>query len=281
MVPAALMASLGRLHDEPGRPAVEALVIGGSAGSVAALGELLPGLPADFPPVLIVVHVLATSPNPLGPLFAPSCALRVANVEPGEPIERGALYFAPADYHLLVEPDRRCALSIEPPVHFSRPAIDVLFESAADVYGSALAAVILTGASSDGAQGLCAVHARGGLAAREQAQERAPLPGRVIADGAAQHRIAGLERVEHRARGGRPADLHGHLTVHLRERAQVVWKPHAHARGSRTRVLLRGGAAHGIVCTSTESTAGRCSAIACQLSPASADAYTCPPVVPT
>ncbi|HTV21174.1 MAG TPA: chemotaxis protein CheB, partial [Polyangiaceae bacterium] len=142
--------------------AVEAVVIGGSAGSVGALGELLPGLPADFPPVLIVVHVLPTSPNPLGNLFAPRCALRVASVEPGEPIERGTLYFAPADYHLLVESDRRCALSIEPPVLFSRPAIDVLFESAADVYGPALAGVILTGASSDGALGLRAVHARGG-----------------------------------------------------------------------------------------------------------------------
>lgn len=165
MVSATMIASLGRpdQHDA-GRPAVEALVIGGSAGSVGALAELLPGLPANFPPVLIVVHVLPTSPNPLGALFAPQCALRVANVEPGAPIERGCLYFAPADYHLLVEADRRCALSIEPPVHFSRPAIDVLFESAADVYGPALAAVILTGASSDGAQGLRAVCDRGGRA---------------------------------------------------------------------------------------------------------------------
>jgi two-component system chemotaxis response regulator CheB len=163
MVPATMIGSLGQqCRDETSRPAVEALVIGGSAGSVSVLGELLPGLPADFPPVLIVVHVLASSPNPLGALFAPRCALRVANVEPGEPIERGTLYFAPADYHLLVEPDGRCALSIEPPVHFSRPAIDVLFESAADVYGPALAGVILTGASSDGARGLSAVHARGG-----------------------------------------------------------------------------------------------------------------------
>jgi len=158
MVPAAMTPSpVGSA-----RPAPEALVIGGSAGSIAALGELLPGLPADFPPVLVVVHVLARSPNPLGALFARRCALRVTNVEPGEPLERGALYFAPADYHLLVEPDRRCALSIEPPVHFSRPAIDVLFESAAEAYGSALAGVILTGASSDGAQGLRAVHERGG-----------------------------------------------------------------------------------------------------------------------
>jgi two-component system, chemotaxis family, protein-glutamate methylesterase/glutaminase len=158
MVPASMMSS--PVHG--GRPPVEALVIGGSAGSVEALGVLLPGLPADFPPVLIVVHVLATSPNPLGALFEPRCALRVASVEPGEPIERGALYFAPAGYHLLVETDRRCALSIEPPVHFSRPSIDVLFESAAEAYGPALVGVVLTGASSDGAHGLQAVHARGG-----------------------------------------------------------------------------------------------------------------------
>jgi len=143
---------------------VEAVVIGGSAGSVAVLGELLPGLPADFPPVLIVVHVLPSSPNPLANLFAPRCAMRVQEAEPGAALERGSVYFAPADYHLLVEPGRRCALSIEPPVLFSRPAIDVLFESAADAYGKALVGVILTGASADGAAGLAAVAAQGGRA---------------------------------------------------------------------------------------------------------------------
>jgi two-component system, chemotaxis family, protein-glutamate methylesterase/glutaminase len=143
---------------------VEAVVIGGSAGSVAVLGEVLPGLPEDFPPVLVVVHVLSSSVSPLADVFARRCAIRVLEAEPGTPIERGSAYFAPADYHLLVEPTRRCALSIEPPVHFSRPAIDVLFESAADVYGPALAGVILTGASADGAFGLRAVTERGGRA---------------------------------------------------------------------------------------------------------------------
>src|SRR5688572_25669490 len=99
----------------PDLPRVEAVVIGGSAGSVAALGDILPGLPPDFPPVLIVVHVLASSPNPLAQLYASLCALRVVEAEPGALIERGSVYFAPADYHLLVEPERRCALSIEPP----------------------------------------------------------------------------------------------------------------------------------------------------------------------
>jgi two-component system chemotaxis response regulator CheB len=143
---------------------VEAVVIGGSAGSVAVLGELLPGLPADYPPVLIVIHVLPSSPSLLANLFAPVCAVRVVEAEPGAPLERGVVYFAPSDYHLLVETGRRCALSIEPPVHFSRPAIDVLFESAADVYGRALVGVVLTGASADGAEGLAAVARRGGRA---------------------------------------------------------------------------------------------------------------------
>jgi two-component system chemotaxis response regulator CheB len=105
-----------------------------------------------------------SSPSLWVELFAPRCSMRVREAEAFEPIERGTVYFAPADYHLLIEADRRCALSVAPPVHFSRPAIDVLFESAADVYGAALIGVVLTGASSDGALGLLAVHAAGGLA---------------------------------------------------------------------------------------------------------------------
>jgi two-component system, chemotaxis family, protein-glutamate methylesterase/glutaminase len=146
-----------------GTPRFEAVVIGGSAGSVTALGEILPGLPASFPPVLVVVHVLPSTPSLLASVFAPRCAMRVCEAEASEPIEPGTVYFAPADYHLLIEPDRRCALSIEPPVHFSRPSIDVLFESAADVYRAAVVGVVLTGASADGALGLRAIHAAGGL----------------------------------------------------------------------------------------------------------------------
>jgi two-component system chemotaxis response regulator CheB len=154
MVPASLTAP---------RP-LEAVVIGGSAGAISALGQLLPSLPAGFPPVLVVVHIPASSPSLLVDVFAPRCAMRVCEAAPGEPIARGSVYFAPADYHLLVEPDRRCALSIDPPVHFSRPSIDVLFESAARAYGAGLAGVVLSGASRDGEAGLRAVHAAGGLA---------------------------------------------------------------------------------------------------------------------
>jgi two-component system, chemotaxis family, protein-glutamate methylesterase/glutaminase len=147
-----------------GSSPAEAVVIGGSAGSVAALGELLPGLPKNFPPVMVVVHVLPSSTHPLANVYAPRCAMRVIEAEPGSPIEPGNVYFAPADYHLLVEPSRQLSLSIEPPVHFSRPAIDVLFESAAVAFGPGLVGVVLTGASPDGALGLRAVADRGGRA---------------------------------------------------------------------------------------------------------------------
>ena len=143
---------------------VEAVVIGGSAGSVRALELILPELPAQFPPVLVVVHVLASSQSSLASIYSRRSALQVIEAEPGASIEPGHVYFAPADYHLLVEPSRRCALSIEPPLHFSRPAIDVLFESAAEAYGPALVGVVLTGASADGALGLRAVADRGGRA---------------------------------------------------------------------------------------------------------------------
>jgi two-component system chemotaxis response regulator CheB len=145
-----------------GRQAVEAVVIGGSAGAIAALGELLPKLPAAFPPVLVVVHVLASAPSLLAELFAPRCALRVVEAEAFMPIERGSVYFAPSDYHLLATRDRRCALSIGPPVNFSRPSIDVLFDSAAAAFGAGLVGVVLTGASHDGAQGAALIARAGG-----------------------------------------------------------------------------------------------------------------------
>jgi two-component system chemotaxis response regulator CheB len=145
-----------------GRVPLEAVVMGGSAGSVAALEAILPILPADFPPVLVVVHLLASAPSLLADLFASRCTMRVREAGSFEPIENGCVYFAPADYHLLVTRDRRCALSIEAPVRFSRPSIDVLFESAAVAFGVGLVGVVLTGASDDGADGARAIDAAGG-----------------------------------------------------------------------------------------------------------------------
>jgi two-component system, chemotaxis family, protein-glutamate methylesterase/glutaminase len=145
--------------------AIEAVVMGASAGAVQALSHVLPALPDRFPvAILVVVHVPPDRDNALVALLQSKCRLEVREAEDKAPIEGGVVYFAPADYHLLVEADRTLALSSDTPVLHSRPSIDVLFESAADAYGPALAAVVLTGANEDGALGLRAVARAGGVA---------------------------------------------------------------------------------------------------------------------
>lgn len=142
---------------------LRAVVIGASAGGVQALSHVLPDLPADFPaPVLVVVHIPPRKDNALVDLFAHKCRLKVKEAEDKEPLAPGIIYFAPPDYHLLVETAETLALSSDEAVNHSRPAIDVLFETAADAFGSALAAIVLTGANHDGAQGLKAVCEAGG-----------------------------------------------------------------------------------------------------------------------
>jgi len=141
-----------------------AIVIGASAGGVQALAQILPTLTAETPPVVIVVHIPPGKNNALVDLFAARCGLLVKEAEDKEPLLAGTIYFAPSDYHLLVEADRTLALSSEETVNYSRPAIDVLFETAADAFGKELIGVILTGANHDGAQGLRAVEAAGGVA---------------------------------------------------------------------------------------------------------------------
>jgi two-component system chemotaxis response regulator CheB len=141
----------------------EAVVIGASAGAVEALSILLPALPEHFPlPLMIVVH-LPPQKSMLVELLRAKCRMGVQEAEDKEPIQPGQIYFAPPDYHLLVENDRRLSLSSEEPVLYSRPSIDVLFESAADAYGPRLVGIVLTGASSDGARGLRAVAEAGGI----------------------------------------------------------------------------------------------------------------------
>lgn len=142
-----------------------ALVIGGSAGALGALLQFLPALPSDFPlPVMLVVHLPPEGESLLPSLLNNRCRLTVKEAEDKEPIRAGIIYVAPPNYHLLVEPDFHLSLSQDAPVLYSRPSIDVLFESAADAYGDGLAGLVLTGASSDGARGLHAVAAAGGRA---------------------------------------------------------------------------------------------------------------------
>ncbi|GAB2861424.1 chemotaxis protein CheB [Pseudoduganella ginsengisoli] len=161
----------------------EAAVIGASAGAVSALLEILPGLPPDVPvPVVVVVHMLRGRSSQLADLFASRLDVRVVEAEDKQDVAPGAVYFAPADYHLSVENDATFSLSNEPLHIFSRPAIDFAMQSAADAYGPALVGILLTGASHDGAEGLAAIGAAGGLTVVQDPQQaQSPvMPGAAL-----------------------------------------------------------------------------------------------------
>lgn len=144
---------------------VRAVVIGASAGAVEALTTILSALPATFSlPVIIVVHIPPDKRSVLAEVFRTKCLLPVCEIEDKQPINGATVYFAPPDYHVLIEMDETFALTTEEPVLFSRPSIDVLFQSASEVYGQELLGVILTGANQDGAEGLGAIHDAGGIA---------------------------------------------------------------------------------------------------------------------
>ncbi|MBF0547316.1 MAG: chemotaxis protein CheB [Candidatus Riflebacteria bacterium] len=132
-----------------------ALAIGTSAGGTRALVEILGRLPEDFPlPIIVVQHLRTESGEILVDILKKGCKIRVKEAEDKDPIENGWAYFAPSDYHLLVESDYTLGLSADPPVGFARPSIDVMLESAARVYRDKLLALILTGASDDGTAGI-------------------------------------------------------------------------------------------------------------------------------
>ncbi len=157
------MSRVERVHLAPEATDPGAIVIGGSAGSIEALNLVLPALARTLAaPVVVALHLPREQPSLLCHIFGHRCQLEVREVQDKEPLVPGAIYFAPPDYHLLVDAGPSLALSVDPPVHFSRPSIDVLFDSAADLYGSRLTAVLLSGANADGAQGLASVHRAGG-----------------------------------------------------------------------------------------------------------------------
>lgn len=142
-----------------------AVVIGVSAGGMNALGAILPRLPADFPlPIVIVQHISPHSDTFMIRHFNSLSKITVKEADEKESIKPGFAYFAPPNYHLLIEEDHTFSLSIEGRVNYSRPSIDVLFDSALDAYCSKLIGIILTGANNDGSRGLKKIKDCGGLA---------------------------------------------------------------------------------------------------------------------
>ncbi|HEX3949329.1 MAG TPA: chemotaxis protein CheB [Steroidobacteraceae bacterium] len=159
---------------------IDAVVIGASAGGIEALTALLPALPAGLrPPVFIVLHLPRDRPSVLAEIFARKCSVQVREAEDKETVVPGTVYFAPTDYHLLVDRGPQICLSADDPVHHSRPSIDVLFESAAEVYGDRLLGIILSGANEDGASGLAAIHDAGGVTV-VQCPQTARVPHMVL-----------------------------------------------------------------------------------------------------
>jgi two-component system chemotaxis response regulator CheB len=156
------------------RPAL--VVVGGSAGAVEILQRLTSKLTTSFSPAMVVVlHMPPDSRGVLHELLAAPSRPRMKVAEDKEPVVPGTVYFATAGYHLLVEGDGTFALSLDDLVHFSRPSIDVLFETAAEAYGDRVLGVILSGANADGAAGLRAIVDTGG-AAVIQAPATADVP---------------------------------------------------------------------------------------------------------
>ena len=163
--------------------AYEVVVVGASWGGLVALQSLLRGLPADFEtPIVIAQHRTSDNDSRLTELLDKYSSVRVCEVQDRQDLRGHRIYLAPPDYHVIAEPGA-LALSTEGPVNFARPSIDVLFESAAHVFGPAVVAVVLTGASTDGAEGARAVVAGGGrlLVQSPSTAEREDAPRAALA----------------------------------------------------------------------------------------------------
>jgi len=140
------------------------LLIGGSAGSLNVILKLLPLLRTDLlPSIVVVIHRKNTFDTLLQDLFSSRTTLPVKEIEDKETMQRGSIYLVPPDYHVLFENDGILSLDYSEKVNYSRPSIDVAFESAAQVYGSNLITVLLSGASSDGVKGLIEAKRNNGI----------------------------------------------------------------------------------------------------------------------
>ena len=163
----------------PKKTPVSAFIIGGSAGSIDILKNLLPKLPKDPADrtfaIVCVLHLLPSGQSLLPSIYQRGCPWTVKEAESTEKIENGVVYFGPPDYHLSVEADRTFALSTEEPQMYSRPSINLFFMTAAAAYKSELVALILSGANADGAQGFREILRMGGRCLA-QAPETAEFP---------------------------------------------------------------------------------------------------------
>jgi two-component system chemotaxis response regulator CheB len=140
------------------------VVLGGSAGGLHAIFSILEKLTPGFRiPILIVLHRASNSDSSLMELLVGKTHLTVSEIEEKEEIKENHLYLCPSDYHVLIEKDESFSLDASEKVNYSRPSLDVVFRSAADVFKDRLVAVLLSGANADGAEGLMFVQQLGGI----------------------------------------------------------------------------------------------------------------------
>ena len=175
----------------------KAILIGVSAGGFKALKQILPHLSSShLPAVVIVVHRIRDADDYLETAMNGICALDVKQAEGGEKMKPGHVYFAPPNYHLLIEDDLTFSLSVEMPVNYARPSVDATFETAAEALGPALVGVVLTGANDDGSRGLKEIKAAGGLTVVQDPQTAAvdAMP-RAAISAAAPDYILSLDRI--------------------------------------------------------------------------------------
>ena len=143
---------------------IRVVVIGTSAGGIDALKRILPSFQdSKNLSVAVVIHLPARGPNLIPELFKEICSFKVKEAESGESLQKGYIYFSPADYHLSLESNETLSLSSEEPLNFSRPSIDILFDSAAYSFGSKALGILLTGANNDGTTGLIKIQQWGGI----------------------------------------------------------------------------------------------------------------------
>lgn len=172
------------------RNAYDAIVIGASAGGLYVMINILQNLPAGFPvPVIAVQHRSKDERALLEEVLQQKCKIRIKQADEKELIQPGTVYFAPPDYHLLVERDYTFSLSFDAPVNYSRPSIDVLFETAADVFKEGLLGIILTGANQDGSRGIKKISQAGGttIAQQPDTADYLEMPRAAINTGFVQH----------------------------------------------------------------------------------------------
>lgn len=151
---------------------IEMIVIGTSAGGVDILKKIAPSFRKNGKiKVAVVIHLSPSGPNLIPSLLEDECQLRVKEAEPGEPMEADTIYIAPPDYHLCLEPNHIMTLSTEEHVNFSRPSIDVLFDSAAYAFREKSMGILLTGANNDGAIGLKTIQNMGGKTVIQKPEE--------------------------------------------------------------------------------------------------------------